>query len=177
MNIALTNSKGGVGKSTLAVHLVVWFLERGKNVALVDADAQGSSSAWLQEVSPQIPIFRLRTPDDILEKVPELCRKFDPLVIDGPAGLSEVTRAVLLVADRPGPLTLSCGAGHTWMHADVLVLEHGMYTATGRGGAYRLEGVPAGAWWLVAWHPRLGERRVAIQVAAGERTQRQALAY
>lgn len=87
------------------------------------------------------------------------------------------TEAVLLVADRPGPLTLSCGAGHTWMHADVLVLEHGLYTATGRGGAYRLEGVPAGAWWLVAWHPRLGERRVAIEVAAGERTQRQALAY
>ena len=33
MNIALTNSKGGVGKSTLAVHLVVWLLERGKRVA------------------------------------------------------------------------------------------------------------------------------------------------
>ena len=106
MNIALTNSKGGVGKSTLAVHLAVWLLERGKRVALVDADAQGSSSAWLQEVSPQIPIFRLQTPDDILEQVPELCRQFDTLVIDGPAGLSEVTRAILLVADLA---LLPCG--------------------------------------------------------------------
>lgn len=87
------------------------------------------------------------------------------------------TEAVLLVADRPGPLTLSCGAGHTWMHADVLVLEHGLYTSSGRRGAYRLEGVPAGAWWLVVWHPRLGERRVALEVGAGERLQAHDLTY
>ncbi len=37
MNIALTNSKGGVGKSTLAVHLAVWLSEQGKRIAVVDA--------------------------------------------------------------------------------------------------------------------------------------------
>jgi len=72
----------------------------------VDADTQGSSSAWLHEASPQTPVFRLQTPDEVLEQVPELSRRFDALVIDGPAGLSEVTRAVLLVADRA---LLPCG--------------------------------------------------------------------
>ena len=37
MIVALTNSKGGVGKSTLAVHLAAWWKESGANVALVDA--------------------------------------------------------------------------------------------------------------------------------------------
>ena len=42
MIIAVTNLKGGVGKSTLSVHLAVWLSERGRKVVLVDADAQGA---------------------------------------------------------------------------------------------------------------------------------------
>lgn len=106
MIVALTNSKGGVGKSTVAVHLAAWWKERGGDVALVDADVQGASSVWLHEASPHTPVFRLQTPDDILEQVPELRRKFDHLAIDGPAGLSEVTRAILLVTDLA---LLPCG--------------------------------------------------------------------
>jgi len=99
MILALTNSKGGVGKSTLAVHLTVWLKEQGNQVALVDADVQCSSSLWLHQVSPEIEVFRLQTPDDILEQVPVLQSRFEHLVIDGPAGLSEVTRTILFVAD------------------------------------------------------------------------------
>lgn len=99
MIFAFTNSKGGVGKSTLSVHLTVWLHERGATVALVDADVQGSSSIWLQEAAPEIKVVRLQTPDDVLEQVPMLQAEFDHLVIDGPAGLSEVTRTVLFVAD------------------------------------------------------------------------------
>ena len=106
MIIALTNSKGGVGKSTLAVHLAVWCQEQGATVALVDADAQGSSSLWLQEAAPTTPRFRLQTPDDILEQVPDLRADYEHLILDGPAGLSEVTRAILLVADLA---LLPCG--------------------------------------------------------------------
>lgn len=106
MIVALTNSKGGVGKSTLAVHLALWWLEQGARVGLVDADAQSSSSVWLQEASPQTPVFRLHTPDDVLDQIPELQQRFDRLVIDGPAGLSEVTRAILLVTDLA---LLPCG--------------------------------------------------------------------
>ena len=96
--VALTNSKGGVGKSTVAVHLAAWFHERGRRTALVDGDAQGASSLWLHEAVPDIPVLRLQTPDEILDQVPRLAAQSDTLVIDGPAGLSEVTRAVLLVA-------------------------------------------------------------------------------
>ena len=106
MIIALTNSKGGVGKSTLAVHLAAWWQEQGANVSLVDADAQGSSSVWLHEASPDTPVLRLQTPDEILDGVPKLQTQFDHLVIDGPGGLTEVTRAILLVADLA---VLPCG--------------------------------------------------------------------
>ncbi len=107
MITALTNSKGGVGKSTLAVHLAVWWQERGADVALVDADGQGSSSLWLQEAAPHIPVFRLQTPDDLLDQVPELRGRFDHVIVDGPAAMSEVTRAILLVTDLA---LLPCGS-------------------------------------------------------------------
>ena len=116
MVIAMTNSKGGVGKSTLAVHLAAWWREQGICVALVDADVQGSSSVWLHEASPELPVFRLQTPDDVLEQVPGIAGLFDRVVIDGPAGLSEVTRAILLVADMAllpcGPSVLDLRAVH-----------------------------------------------------------------
>lgn len=99
MIVALVNSKGGVGKSTIAVHLAAWWKERGGDVALVDADAQEASSIWLREAVPHVPLFRLPTPDDILDQAPELRRQYDLVAVDGPAGLSEVTRAILLVAD------------------------------------------------------------------------------
>ena len=106
MIVALTNSKGGVGKSTLAVHLAMWWQEQGAKVALVDADAQESSSVWLREASPDIPIHRLQSPDEILEGVRKLNLQFEHLVVDGPGGLSEVTRAILLVTDLA---VLPCG--------------------------------------------------------------------
>ena len=116
MVIALSNSKGGVGKSTLAVHLAVSWHEEGRRVALVDADVQGSSSLWLHEAEPQLPVFRLQTPDEVLEQAPPIAAKFERVVIDGPAGLSEVTRAILLVADTAllpcGPSVLDLRAVH-----------------------------------------------------------------
>lgn len=99
MIVSLINSKGGVGKSTLAVHLTAWWQGQGRRVALVDADTQGSSSLWLQEAAPDIPVLRLQSADEILDGVPGLCQEYEHLVVDGPAGLAEISRAILLVTD------------------------------------------------------------------------------
>jgi chromosome partitioning protein len=106
MLIGIVNSKGGVGKSTVAVHLAVWLQDLGRRVMLVDADVQSSSSGWLSEVAPEIPIARLQTADDILDQLPNLSASVDDVVIDGPGGLSEVSRSILFVVDYA---LLPCG--------------------------------------------------------------------
>lgn len=99
MIVATANSKGGVGKSTIATHFALWMKENKVDVCLVDSDVQSSSSVWAREADPDIPIERLQTPDEIIERIPELEEKYEALVIDGPAGLNEVTRAIMLKAD------------------------------------------------------------------------------
>jgi chromosome partitioning protein len=99
MILALSNSKGGVGKTTIAVHLAIWMAEQGHDLAFVDSDVQGSSSGWLREAAPKMKPFRLLTPEDVLDQFPKIQANAEYVIVDGPAGLSEVTRAILFLAD------------------------------------------------------------------------------
>lgn len=49
--VSFVNTKGGVGKSMLAVHMAVWLADLGFATALLDADDQGTASKWLQSVA------------------------------------------------------------------------------------------------------------------------------
>jgi len=99
MIIAVANSKGGVGKSTLAVHLAAWLDKQGHRVTLADCDTQQSSSQWIREAAPQVKALCLRDPDEIINELPSLASDTDYVVADGPGSLAETSRALLLVAD------------------------------------------------------------------------------
>lgn len=99
MIIAVTNSKGGVGKSTLAVHLAAWLSKQGHRVTLADCDTQQSSSQWIKEAAPEVKALCLRDPDEIITELPLLAQEADYVVADGPGSLAETTRALLCLAD------------------------------------------------------------------------------
>lgn len=99
MIVALVNSKGGVGKSTLAVHLAVWLFDRGVRVALLDVDKQRSSSQWLAEAEPGISIEVADTPEEAVLRARGLRESHDLVVADGPAGVDEISRTLLILAD------------------------------------------------------------------------------
>lgn len=47
LQLVCANNKGGVGKTTLSVHLAAGFARAGKRTLLVDLDAQSQSTHWL----------------------------------------------------------------------------------------------------------------------------------
>ena len=117
---AIANTKGGVGKSTLAVNLAVLAAEKGYKVLLVDADPQASSMQFLNAREDGRPTFQgIQLAQPILHKqLPELSKPFDYVFIDVGGRDAPVFRSALVSADTIlVPMVPS--AFDTWAVADV----------------------------------------------------------
>lgn len=72
--IAVTNRKGGVGKSTMSSHLASGLAIKGYNVGLVDTDSQGHGGMMLG-IRPEDGLFELLINKAILEDTVRLVPK------------------------------------------------------------------------------------------------------
>ncbi|HCG0885744.1 ParA family partition ATPase [Pseudomonas aeruginosa] len=104
MIVALLNQKGGVGKTTLATHIAGELALHGQNDIMLDADPQGSALDWTQRRSQQ-GLPRLFSAvglarETLHQEAPELARRADHVIIDGPPRIAALARSALLAADR-----------------------------------------------------------------------------
>lgn len=114
MIVALLNQKGGVGKTTLALHLAGRWAVKGRRVLVIDADPQGSgldcSEARAQAGGKRL-FGVLGLPRETLHReLPAIAADFDHVIVDGAPRVTGVARSALLAADlvlvpvQPSPL-------------------------------------------------------------------------
>ncbi len=99
--IAVANQKGGTGKTTTAVHLAYYFAVKKKSsTLLIDADSQNSSSQWLYNLETVISNQAINEKNKLFEEIPELAKKYEYIIVDGPAGsLEGENKAIMARAD------------------------------------------------------------------------------
>lgn len=127
--ISLVNSKGGVGKTTLATNLGQYLhirnsLKDGLNkILLVDADPQGSLRDWNQAgCQIDLDVFVMDT-KHLLMRLPAMLKDhtYDYVIIDTPGKSGDITAAAIAISDvclipvQPSPYDL-------WASNDVIDL-------------------------------------------------------
>lgn len=128
MTVALLNRKGGVGKTTLALHLAGEWARQGRRVPLIDADPQGSALDWSEQRTheglPRLFGTVCLARDTLHREAPELARGIGHIVIDGPSRVAGLVRSALVIAGhvlipvQPSPFD-------GWASAETLALLRG----------------------------------------------------
>ena len=94
--VSTVHSKGGCGKSTIAINLARTLQLRGLDVAVLDTDKQSTAQNWRASGSDELlPVFGVEKPTNLESTSQGLVDAFDVAVIDGGAHLQEMHAAII----------------------------------------------------------------------------------
>jgi chromosome partitioning protein len=102
MIIAVTNLKGGVGKTTIAQNLAVCLSHMGQSVCLIDTDTNKNSQAWAgirPDTLPNVAISASTEPATISKAITDMHKHYDIIVVDGTPSLSQMTTRIIMSCD------------------------------------------------------------------------------
>ena len=100
MIYAFLSQKGGVGKTTLSIHLADALARRGSRVLLIDADPQQSAMKWstFRAGENKFSVIAMAKPT-LHKELPPISADYIDVVIDGPPRVHELAKSIILAAD------------------------------------------------------------------------------
>jgi chromosome partitioning protein len=116
--ITIAQQKGGAGKTTIAAHLAVAYSQKGKRVAAIDIDPQGSFSMWYNIREQKFGEgftginFSSITGLRVNSEISRLREEHDIIIIDSPPHTETEAKSAIRAADlviipmQPSPTDL-----------------------------------------------------------------------
>jgi len=101
MLISSISYKGGVGKTTIATNLAVYFAQMGKSVVILDADESMNSLNWVESRDPDLPkidVIAFSDKASLPKKIKELYTKYDVVLTDSPPSQDEISTMIILLS-------------------------------------------------------------------------------
>lgn len=105
MIIAVTNLKGGVGKSTLSRNLAVYFAKQGEKTCIVDTDIeQRTTCDWrnrrAENTKPDVDVFPMSSVDGLVQDLKTHQQNgYRVIILDGVPQLEAVTTKMILLSN------------------------------------------------------------------------------
>ena len=100
MIILIGSQKGGCGKSTLAINIAAALAKMDKDVIIVDADVQGTSSRWASDRNENLPkVHCVQKYENIKSTLLDLNQRYKFVIVDVAGKDSKELRTAMLVAN------------------------------------------------------------------------------
>jgi chromosome partitioning protein len=98
--ISSIHSKGGVGKSTIALSVADALHQDDSSVLVLDTDPQGTASEWAQAQQDEGPmVIGAPSAEKLERELDQLGASYDAVVIDGSAQLKGATGSIVKISD------------------------------------------------------------------------------
>lgn len=100
--VAISNLKGGVGKSSIAQNVAVCLAQKNIPVCIADTDTeQKTTSKWasLRATSDlSVPVFAIN-PDKVSQEILALKQRYEVVIVDGTPALTELTTRIIILSE------------------------------------------------------------------------------
>ena len=114
--LAISNLKGGVGKSTIAQNVAVQLAQQGIKICIADTDTEQKTSvkwASLRDNSAiNVPVFTISA-DKVSQEILALKQNYDLVIVDGTPALTELTTRIIILSDLV-VVPILPGGGDIW---------------------------------------------------------------
>ncbi len=139
--LAISNLKGGVGKSTIAQNVAVHLAEKNLKICIADTDSEQKTSAkWasLRDSSlMSVPVYPINI-DKVSQEILALKQKYDIVIVDGTPALTELTTRIIILSDLV-VVPILPGGGDIWALENFLGrFEEAKVTKESYGGSVKI---------------------------------------
>ena len=101
MIILVGGEKGGAGKSCLAQNLAVYLQTKNRDVLLLDADPQDTTTDWIKERDENEDLKNIpsvQASGNIRQVLKDLSKRYEDIIIDAGGQDSEALRSAMTIA-------------------------------------------------------------------------------